>query len=100
MTEAERVQWHRDADTSTLIRLCWALGVGTLLGALTLLVFGRLLGLAVQIGGRSILVAATAALAVTIVALAVAGNPAERLAAATRYVPGISYTSTEDDGAR
>lgn len=92
MTEAAPVQWHRDADTSPAIRLCWALGVGTLLGALTLVVFGRLFAFAAQVGGQLVLVAGLVALAVTIIALAVAGDPAGRLAAASRRVPGFEYT--------
>lgn len=100
MTEAARVQWHRDADNSPAIRICWALGIGTLLGALTLVVFGRLFGLTAQIGGQSVVVAGLAALAVTIVAFALAGDPADRLAAAIRYVPGVEYTPTDADGAR
>ena len=92
MTESEGVRWHRDADTSLTIRLCWALGVGTLFAALSLMVFGRFFALTAQTGGQSIVVAAVIAVAVTILALAVAGNPAQRLASASRYVPGITYT--------
>ncbi|MFC3959633.1 hypothetical protein [Halovivax cerinus] len=100
MTQAARLQWHRDADTSALIRLCWGLGAGTLFGALTLVVFGRLLGLTSQVGGRSLLLAALAGLAVTILALALTDDPAASLAAVTRYVPGIDYTPSDDVDAR
>ncbi|WP_247730808.1 hypothetical protein [Halovivax limisalsi] len=52
MTDSSRVEWHRDADTSLAIRLPWALGVGSLLAAISLVVFGRVFGLATQIGGQ------------------------------------------------
>ncbi|WP_254864403.1 hypothetical protein [Halovivax gelatinilyticus] len=91
MSESNRIQWHRDADTSRTIRVSWALGVGTLLGALALIIFGRLFGLTAQTGGQSVVVAALFAVAATIVALAIAGDPERRLAAMSAYLPGDSY---------
>jgi len=95
MTEAARIQWHRDADTSPLIRVCWSLGVGTLFGALALIVFGRLLGLAAQVGGQVLLLGALVATGVAVLALAVAGKPSERLATIVGYLPVVEYTPDE-----
>ncbi len=66
------VQWRRDASTSTTVRFLWAFGVGTFLATLAIIVFWRLYDLTGQIGGQSIVVAAFAALAATVLGAAVA----------------------------
>ena len=98
MTEAGTVHWHRDADTSWTIRICWALGVGTLLAAIALIVFGRLFFLTGETVGQPVVVAALGALALTILAFAVAGRPAARLATIASYLPGVEYEPADSDG--
>ena len=98
--DERHLQWHRDADTSRTIRICWSIGVGTLLAALTLIVFGRLFAFGAQTGVEMVVVAALGALAVTILALAVAGRPAERLSTLADLLPGVEYTPDETDGSR
>lgn len=87
MDDAGTVRWRRDASNSRAIRLLWAFGVGTLLGAISLVVVDRFYALAVQTGGRNVLVAAVAGLAVTILAVAIAGRAEERLERLTRGLP-------------
>lgn len=74
MDDDHTVRWRRDASTSPLVRSLWALGAGTFLAAIVLVVFGRFLGLAGGTAVQPVVVAALAALGVTIAALAAAGD--------------------------
>ncbi|WP_290815653.1 hypothetical protein [Halovivax sp.] len=100
MTEAGSVQWRRDADTSATIRSLWAVGVGTLLAAISLVVFGRLFFITGETAGQPLVVAGLVALAVTILAFAIAGRTEQRLASIARYVPGFDYEPGGGDGLR
>ena len=74
MDDSRTVQWRRDASTSRTVRTLWALGVGTFFAAISVIVFWRLFDLTGEIGGQSVVVAATAALIVTVLALGVSKN--------------------------
>ncbi len=82
--ESEPISWRRDGTTSRTIRVLWSLGVGTLFGAISLIVFWRVFDLTGQVGGRSIVVATAAGLAVTILALAISRRTDEYVAAIGR----------------
>ncbi|APW97288.1 hypothetical protein CHINAEXTREME_05655 [Halobiforma lacisalsi AJ5] len=79
------VQWRRDASTSWTVRLLWSLGVGTFFAAISNVVFWRLYDFTEQAGGatveivQTIFLATIAAVAVTVLALAVSGNSVQRL---------------------
>ncbi|WP_255193487.1 hypothetical protein [Natronobeatus ordinarius] len=87
MDDSRTVHWRRDASTSRTVRVLWALGVGTFLAAIALIVFGRFYGLTAETGGQSIVVATLAAAAVAIVAVVLAGQADDRLERLGRYVP-------------
>ena len=87
MDDSRTVHWRRDASTSRTVRVLWALGVGTFLAAVALIVFGRFLALTAETGGQSAVVAALAAAAVAIVAVVLAGRADDRLERLGRYVP-------------
>lgn len=80
MDDSRTVQWRRDASTSRTVRVLWALGVGTFLAAVSVIVFWRLFDLTGATGGQSVVVAAAAAIVVTVLALGVS-NDAERILA-------------------
>lgn len=90
---AESVRWRVDASTSRTVRILWAVGTGTLLAAVVLVAFVRLLSLTVAAGwttAGNALLAVLVAVAATVLALAVAGDAGARLAAVRRIVPGLS----------
>jgi hypothetical protein len=88
MGEADRLEWRRDADTSTLIRVLRALGVGTFLAMITGVVFSRLFELTGQIGGQQVVIAALGGIVVTIVALGVAAATGTDLDRVFATLPG------------
>lgn len=98
MNDARRVRWRIDATTSRTVRALWALGAGTLLAAIVLVVFARLLALTDGVGGEPILVGTLAVLVVTILVLAVVGGPGERIAALRRRLPGTATTTAGNAG--
>lgn len=103
MDDARTVHWRRDASTSRTVRVLWALGAGTFFAMVLLVAFWRLFGLAGETGGRTVtvptletieftitqlvLLAGLTAVAVTILALAAAGNTGRRLERLTRRLP-------------
>ncbi|MDQ2051843.1 hypothetical protein RBH26_15295 [Natronolimnohabitans sp. A-GB9] len=86
-TDSETIQWRRDASTSRTVRLLWSLGVGTFFAAITIIVFWRLYDMATQADAGGVVIAAFAAIAVTLFALAVSGNTERQLEAVTRRLP-------------
>ncbi|AFZ72616.1 hypothetical protein [Natronobacterium gregoryi] len=95
--DPDTIQWRRDASTSRTVRLLWSLGVGTLFAAIGIIVFWRLYDLAGQVGGQSILLAALAAVVVTILALAVSSNAGKRLEQLLSSLP-LPIDSPSDRG--
>ncbi|WP_114576000.1 hypothetical protein [Saliphagus sp. LR7] len=89
------VRWRRDPSTSPPIRALWALGAGTFLAAIVLVVFGRFLGLAGGTGTRPVVIAALAALAATIAALAIAGDLGVWLERLEGWLPGVGTSDPE-----
>ena len=87
MDDSRTVHWRRDASTSRTVRVLWALGVGTFLAAIALIVFGRFYGLTAETGGQPVVVAALAAVAVAIVAIVLASRVEQRLERLSRYIP-------------
>ncbi|WP_436346428.1 hypothetical protein [Natronorubrum sp. FCH18a] len=85
--DSETMQWRRDASTSRTVRLLWSLGVGTFFAAITIIVFWRLYDLAAQGGAGAIVVAALAAIVVTILAFAVTSDTERRLEALASRLP-------------
>lgn len=78
--DPDTVQWRRDASTSRTVRLLWSLGVGTFFAAISIIVFWRLYDLTGQAAGtglQSVILAVSAAIVVTILALA-ASSQSER----------------------
>lgn len=98
MDDDHTVRWRRDASTSPLVRTLWALGAGTFLAAIVLVVFGRVLGLANVTAGGSIVVAALAALAVTVAALALAGDLGAWIGRVEARLPGVEAGDSADSG--
>lgn len=82
MDASEPLRWRRDPDTSRTVRLLWSLGVGTFFAVSTIIIFWRLYDMAGQVGGRSVVAAALAAVLVTGVAFALSADQRhlERLA--------------------
>ncbi|WP_247003465.1 hypothetical protein [Halosolutus gelatinilyticus] len=80
-SESDPIGWRRDASTSLTVRALWALGVGTFLAAIVMVVFWRIYELAYQVSpfGAQLVVASFAAIVATALALAVSGR-AERYA--------------------
>lgn len=68
------VQWRRDASTSRLVRILWALGVGTFFAVISIIVFWRLFDLTGEVGGQVVVVGLGVALVVTILLLALSRN--------------------------
>ncbi|WP_276254943.1 hypothetical protein [Halomontanus rarus] len=97
MDDSRTVQWRRDPTTSRTVRVLWSLGVGTFFAAIVIVVFWRLFDLAGQTGGQSIVVAAFAAVVVTILALAVSGNTERHL---ERLTSGLPVTNPTGAGLR
>lgn len=87
MEETGAIRWRRDASTTPSIRVLWAVGIGSLLAAITLIVFARLFVLAAGSAGQSVAVAALGAVAVTVLALAASGDAGRHLERATRRLP-------------
>lgn len=77
MAETNRLEWRLDASTVRSIRILWAFGVGTFFAMIVLIIFWRFLSLTGEVGGQSIVIAAIAALVVTILAFVI-GRGAER----------------------
>lgn len=98
MDDDYTVRWRRDASTSPLVRTLWALGAGTFLAAIVLVVFGRVLGLAGATAGVPVVVAALAALAVTVAALALAGDLGVWVERVEARVPGVEGDDPADSG--
>lgn len=96
MDDSRTVRWRVDASTSRTVRVLWALGAGTFLAAIALVVFARLYTLIDGLDGGPVLVAAVAAAAVTILAIAVAGDTAGRLETLTRRLPVSAPEAGED----
>lgn len=90
MDDSRTVQWRRDASNSRTVRTLWALGSGTFLAAIALMIFGRFFALTGETGGRSALVAVFAAVAVVILLFAVVNRSEGRLEAVLESVPGVS----------
>ena len=109
MDDARTVHWRRDASTSRTVRLLWALGAGTFFAMVLLIAFWRLFDIAGEVGGPAltisiletialtatqlVLLAGLTALAVTILALAAAGDTGRRLERLTR---SLSLSSPSD----
>lgn len=98
MDDSGTVQWRRDAATSRPIRALWALGVGTFLAAIVLIVLfrfypavaGRRLELGpLEVEVSAVIIALLAALAATVLALALAGRAASTLATVAGSLPGV-----------
>ncbi|WP_049928055.1 hypothetical protein [Halopiger goleimassiliensis] len=77
--DPETIQWHRDATTSRSVRLLWSFGVGTFFAMIAIVVAWRLYELALQGGFEPVVVATVAAIAVTILSLAVDPRAERRL---------------------
>lgn len=78
----ESVQWRRDASTSRTVRLLWTFGVGTFFAAIGVVICWRLYQLAGEAAGglgRNVVLALIAAVAATILALAVAADTERHL---------------------
>lgn len=86
-SDAEPIQWRRDASTSRTVRLLWSLGVGTFFAAITIVVFWRLFELAAQADAGAVVVAAFAALLATVLAMALVGDAERRLGAVAEWLP-------------
>lgn len=95
MDDSGPVHWRRDASTTRSVRVLWALGVGTFLAAIVLIVFGRFFALTAEIGGQSTFIAAFAAITLVILAVAFAGRTEDRLERLSRFVP---YWTPSGDG--
>ncbi|MFP8889862.1 hypothetical protein ACLI4U_08825 [Natrialbaceae archaeon A-CW2] len=78
------VQWRRDASTSRLVRVLWALGVGTFFAVLSIIVFWRLFDLTGEVGGQVVIVGIGAALVVTILLVALSRNTEGHVARVTQ----------------
>ncbi|MEY7850230.1 hypothetical protein AB7C87_13635 [Natrarchaeobius sp. A-rgal3] len=74
------IQWRRDGSTSTAVRLCWSLGVGTFFAAISVVIVWRVYDLIGQAWPqlRPIILALVGALAVTVLAIAVARDSTGR----------------------
>ncbi|QLG49804.1 hypothetical protein [Natrinema halophilum] len=86
----ETIQWRRDASTSRTVRLLWSFGVGTFFAAIGIVICWRLYRLAGEAAGevgRSAVLALIAALAATVLALAIADDTERHL---TRLTGSIS----------
>lgn len=99
MEETAAIRWRRDTSTTPSIRILWALGVGSLLAAITLIVFARLFALTEGSAGQPVAVAALGAVAVTVLALAASGNPGAHLERLTRRLPITAPDGIELDRA-
>ena len=97
MDDSRTVHWRRDASTSRTVRVLWALGAGTFLAAIVLIVFGRFFAMTAETGGQPIVVAALAAAAALTVVVILAGRVEQRLERLSRYVP---FFSPSGDGLR
>ena len=86
-SDAETIQWRRDASTSRTVRLLWSLGVGTFFATISIIVFWRLYDLARQGDVGSIVIALFAALVVTVLAVATVGDTERHLAVLTGPLP-------------
>lgn len=86
-SDAETIQWRRDASTSRTVRLLWSLGVGTFFATVSIIVFWRLYDLARQSDAGGLVIAVFAALVVTAFAVATVGDTERHLAALTRRLP-------------
>lgn len=93
--DADTIQWRRDASTSVTVRWCWALGVGTFFAAIGIVVVWRVYDLATQAGVGTVVVAAVAALVVTVLALAVGDSTRQLERLATRLSMSPSERSLE-----
>ena len=94
MDDSRTVQWRRDPATSRTVRLLRSLGAGGLLAAIILIVFARFFAFTGLTSGQPVVLAIGAALAVTILALAVSSNPGRSLDRLFGYLP-ISGPETE-----
>ncbi|TYT63858.1 hypothetical protein [Natrialba swarupiae] len=67
------IQWRRDGSTSTAVRLCWSLGVGTFFAAISIVALWRVYDFAGQAWPQlqPLILALLGALAVTVIAIAV-----------------------------
>lgn len=75
-------QWRRDASTSRTVRLLWAFGVGTFFAAIGIVVCWRVYRVAGEAAGdpgRAVVVALVAALAATVLAIAVSDDTERHL---------------------
>ncbi|WP_339105281.1 hypothetical protein [Haloterrigena salinisoli] len=86
-SDAETIQWRRDASTSRTVRLLWSLGVGTFFATVSIIVFWRLYDLARQGGAGGLVIAVFAALVVTVFAVATVGDTERHLSALARRLP-------------
>ncbi|RQG94664.1 hypothetical protein [Natrarchaeobius chitinivorans] len=94
--DSDTIQWRRDASTSTAVRLCWSLGVGTFFAAISIVAFWRVYDLSGQALPwlQPVLLALAAAVAVTVLALATTGNTKGTLETLTRRLPVSSPSGT------
>lgn len=95
MTESGTVRWRRDASTSWFVRICWALGAGTFLGAITLVVVARIFALAGEVTGESPLAPLTTAQLVVIGAVIAIAAAILVLALAQALGRQIPFTDPE-----
>lgn len=97
MDEDGTLTWRRDASTSTLIRLGWSLGVGTLLAAIGLVIFARLFEFTGEIGGQTVVVAALLAVALTILAVFAVTALGNRSTSLANAIPGVDADSIDGE---
>ena len=86
-SDAETIQWRRDASTSRTVRLLWSLGVGTFFATITIIVFWRLYDLAAQADAGAVVAALFVALVATVLAVTTVGDTERHLEALTRRLP-------------
>lgn len=75
------IQWRRDATTSRMIRLLWSFGVGTFFAAVLIIAVWRVYDIAGQASQflQTVILAAVAAITVTILAVALSRDSARQL---------------------
>ncbi|WP_049899126.1 hypothetical protein [Natrinema sp. J7-1] len=98
----ETIQWRRDASTSHTVRLLWAFGVGTFFAAIGTVVCWRLYRLGSEAAGDpggTVVLAAIAAFAATVLALAASSHTEAHLARIADGLPVDAPTGTSLDRA-
>ncbi|WIV67977.1 hypothetical protein [Natrialbaceae archaeon AArc-T1-2] len=90
MNDSRTVQWRRDASNFRTVRILWALGSGTFVAAISLMIYGRFFALTGETGGQSVVIAALAAIAGVILVFAAINRTEGRLEAVLEAIPGVS----------